>query len=199
MLAYEFAYPSTDNAGKVLKWFTSRKPERYSAAAPMSADARQRIVYEVVDFSEPLILSVSVGPVPPGLVNKPEAEWKAEQVADAILIDKSTARVTTGQRVALSVIENAVKTERDGVSYWLYEHVSQGSPTMNEALNKETYRHSYAVTAKRGDYMYTLNLAAPERAWDSLEASFKAAQESFTLVTPSKNFVPPESQPWRFW
>ena len=32
-----------------------------------------------------------------------------------------------------------------------------------------------------------------------LEASFKAAQESFTLVTPSKDFVPPESQPWRFW
>jgi hypothetical protein len=43
-----------------------------------------------------------------------------------------------------------------------------GPMCAQEALSKETYRHSYAVTAKRGDYMYTLNLAAPERAWDSV-------------------------------
>ena len=41
----------------------------------MSADARQRIVYEVVDFSEPIIISVSVGPVPPGLARKDQADW----------------------------------------------------------------------------------------------------------------------------
>lgn len=108
-------------------------------------------------------------------------------------------------------------------------------------LQKETYRHSYAVTARRGgahphfqcllagavrgngaikakhrtrshpghsntgdatphaDYMYTLNLASPERRWSSVEPLYKAAQETFTLTTPGKDFVPPEKDPWRFW
>jgi len=199
MLSYVFQYPSNDKNGTTLKWFTSRAPERYSSAAPMSADARQRIVYEAVDFSEPLIITVSVGPVPPGLSDTPQDQWTPDQVAEAVLADKSTSRVTNGQRVALSVIEDTRKVMKNGVDYWLYEHISQGSPNMNEVLQKETYRHSFAATAKRGDYMYTLNLAAPERRWDTVEAGFKLAQESFTLATPGKDFVPPEKNPWRFW
>jgi len=96
----------------------------------MSADARQRIVYEIVDFSEPLIMTVSVGPIPPFLEGEP-ASWSAEDVADAILKDKSTGRVTNGQRVALSSVEEARTVTRDGTDYYLYEHVSQGSPNMN--------------------------------------------------------------------
>jgi len=198
MLAYNFQYPSEDKNGVALKWFASRKPERYSSAAPMSADARQRIVYEIVDFSEPLIMTVSVGPIPPFLEGEP-ASWSAEDVADAILKDKSTGRVTNGQRVALSSVEEARTVTRDGTDYYLYEHVSQGSPNMNEVLQKETYRHSYAVTARRGDYLYTLNLASPERRWASMEPLYKAAMETFTLATPGKDFVPPEKDPWRFW
>jgi len=55
----------------------------------------------------------------------------AEDVADAILKDKSTGRVTNGQRVALSSVEEARTVTRDGTDYYLYEHVSQGSPNMN--------------------------------------------------------------------
>ena len=38
----------------------SRKPERYSSAAPLTADARQRIVTELVDFPDGITISVSV-------------------------------------------------------------------------------------------------------------------------------------------
>jgi hypothetical protein len=121
---------SEDKNGVALKWFASRKPERYSSAAPMSADARQRIVFEIVDFSEPLIMTVSVGPIPPSLEGEP-GSWSAEDVAEAILKEKSTGRVTNGQRVALSSVEEARSVTRDGTDYYLYEHVSQGSPNMN--------------------------------------------------------------------
>lgn len=36
------------------------------------------------------------------------------------------ARVTSGQRVNLSVVELASAVTRDGVTYYMYEHVSQG-------------------------------------------------------------------------
>ena len=38
---------------------------------------------------------------------------------------RSTARVTTGQRVSLNSIESAVQESRDGLTYWVYEHLSQ--------------------------------------------------------------------------
>jgi hypothetical protein len=102
-----------------------------------------------------------------------------------------------------------------------------------EVLQKETYRHSYAVTAcrdgasphmtapphhhltspardeelqltscllpLRAGYLYTLNLAAPERRWASMEPLYKAAQDTFTLAATGKDFVPPDKDPWRFW
>ena len=58
-LAYSFSYPvSTD--GKQLSVILSRRPERYSSAAPLAPDARQRIVSELVDFSHGLVISVTV-------------------------------------------------------------------------------------------------------------------------------------------
>lgn len=38
---------------------------------------------------------------------------------------RSTARVTTGQRVSLNTIEEAGQETRDGHPYWTYEHTSQ--------------------------------------------------------------------------
>lgn len=38
---------------------------------------------------------------------------------------RSTARVTTGQRVSLNTIEEAATETRDGHTYWAYEHTSQ--------------------------------------------------------------------------
>lgn len=98
------------------------------------------------------------------LKGKPVEEWKAREVADSVLQDRSaiterthryifnitqtargrlyimcqvtqpdshsmcgrsTARVTTGQRVSLNSIESAMAEERDGQKYWVYEHLSQ--------------------------------------------------------------------------
>eukprot|EP00242_Pyramimonas_sp_CCMP2087_P006485 CAMPEP_0198209920 /NCGR_PEP_ID=MMETSP1445-20131203/17814_1 /TAXON_ID=36898 /ORGANISM="Pyramimonas sp., Strain CCMP2087" /LENGTH=302 /DNA_ID=CAMNT_0043883835 /DNA_START=92 /DNA_END=1000 /DNA_ORIENTATION=- len=201
LLAYAFDYPAVDANGKELKWFAPRTAERYSSAAPMSADARQRIVYEIIDFSNatPLTLSVSVGPIPPDLKDIPSDQWTPEQLAEAVLEEKSTGRVTTGQRVALSSLEESRLEEKNGTKYWLYEHVAQGSPNAGEVYSKETYRHSLAVTALRGDYIYTFNLSASELRWSTVSAGFTEAQQSFTLSDPSSSFVPPEKNPWRFW
>ena len=59
-LAFEFQYPVTTESGRKLPVIISRKPERYSSAAPMTADARQRIVAELVDFPDGITISVSV-------------------------------------------------------------------------------------------------------------------------------------------
>lgn len=62
-LAYSFKYPATID-GKPANIIFSRKPERYSSAAPLTPDARQRIVAELVSFPNGVTISVSVGPVP---------------------------------------------------------------------------------------------------------------------------------------
>lgn len=38
---------------------------------------------------------------------------------------RSTARITSGQRVALYNVENVHMEERDGQEYWVYEHLAQ--------------------------------------------------------------------------
>ena len=45
-----------------------------------------------------------------------------------MLIDRSTARITTGQRVSLNSVEEASRQDRDGVPYFVFEHVSQVRP-----------------------------------------------------------------------
>ena len=59
-LAFEFQYPVATTTGRKLPVIISRKPERYSSAAPLTADARQRIVTELVDFPDGITISVSV-------------------------------------------------------------------------------------------------------------------------------------------
>uniref|UniRef100_A0A7N1A8A6 Uncharacterized protein n=1 Tax=Kalanchoe fedtschenkoi TaxID=63787 RepID=A0A7N1A8A6_KALFE len=54
--AYSYLCPMQSKQFK-FKWVESRKPERYSSAAPLSPDARLRIVSERVDFIDNLIIS----------------------------------------------------------------------------------------------------------------------------------------------
>ena len=61
-LAYTFKYPATIK-GQPANIIFSRKPERYSSAAPLTPDARQRIVSELVSFPNGITISVSVRPV----------------------------------------------------------------------------------------------------------------------------------------
>jgi len=150
--AYTFSYPlNVPKRQYKLKWIESRKPERYSSAAPLSADARQRIVSERLDIKDNLVISVSIGP--PNyrfLTSKDKNTWDAEDVADSVLSDKSTARVSTGERVAEKSVINAHSNKVAGEPYWYYEYIAQKSPTTSRQ-QRDVFRHSLAVTAERED------------------------------------------------
>lgn len=203
-LAYTFSYPTATASGRKLSLIYSRKPERYSSAAPLTADARQRIVCELVDLTNSVTVSLSVGPPGTLLKAKTKDKWTAKNVAEQVLIDKSTARVTTGQRVSLNTVEDAKTVGKSGHTYWIYEHISQGSPNLRSAA-QESYRHSLAVTTERSGieegstYLFSLNMSCPQDLWEDLEEPFKEAVDSFTLLDPTDAYVAPDQDPWRFF
>ncbi|MBA0867503.1 hypothetical protein Goshw_000563, partial [Gossypium schwendimanii] len=148
--AYTYSYPVELPSKKFLfKWVESRKPERYSSAAPLSPDARLRIVSERVDIVDNLIISVSIGP--PNvqfLKSKDKKTWAAKDVADSVLSDKSALRVTSSQRMSESSVLDAHASEIDGELYWYYEYLVRKSPTKS-AQEANLYRHYVASTAER--------------------------------------------------
>lgn len=203
VLAYAFQYPTSTDSGSPLSLTFSRRPEKYSSAAPLTADARQRIVCELVDLARAFTVSVSVGPPSGVLVGKSPSEWRARDVADAVLIDRSTARITTGQRVALNSIERVSGEEVDGATYIYYEHTSQGSPNLLSPGAKETYRHAKSVTTVRPGqdgtpYLYTFNITCPEELWEQLEGAAEQAVRSFRLTPTTRDYCPPDKDPWNF-
>jgi hypothetical protein len=208
-LAYAFDYPVATAAGRALPLALSRRPERYSSAAPLTADARQRVVAELVSLAEGVTVSVCVGPPPPALRAIEEDAWTARAVAEAVLADRSTARVTSGQRVSLAAVEAAAAVVRPapdatvGPRAFFYDAVSQGSPTARTSA-RETYRHAVAATAVRrgaggGPFLVTLTLACPDELWGELEGPFRAAAASFELAAPGEGYVAPDTDPWRFF
>ncbi|GFR51830.1 hypothetical protein Agub_g14293 [Astrephomene gubernaculifera] len=204
ILAYKFQYPVSTTAGQPLSMLLSRPPEKYSSAAPLTADARQRMVSELFDFRNLVTVSMNVGPASGLLKGRPPSEWSPKEVALAVLIDRSTARTTAGQRVALNDVQEAhAEVRQEGLQYWVYEHMSQGSPTIG-TRTRESYRHSLAVTSWRAGldgtpYLYTLNLSCPESLWPSLEPLFRSSVASFTLLPPSRDYIPPDKDPWLFF
>ncbi|DBA69530.1 TPA: hypothetical protein ACH3X2_012730 [Trebouxia sp. C0005] len=204
-LAFEFQYPVSTESGRKLPVIISRKPERYSSAAPMTADARQRIVAELVDFPDGITISVSVGPPPPWLNERKPDDWKPRDVANAVLIDRATARVTTGQRKSLDQIEQVQQKQgEDGNVYWTYDHISQGSPSTFTPTDRESFRRGSSVTSWRAGkdgkpYLYTLNLACPEERWAELGKLYHKAADSFKLTPPTKAYVSPDTSPWLFF
>lgn len=90
--AYSYLYPLELPSKKfVFKWVESRKPKRYSSAAPLSPNARLRIVSERVDLFDNLIISVTIGPPSANLINlKDKSKWTAKDVVDSVLADKSS-------------------------------------------------------------------------------------------------------------
>ncbi|MBA0693665.1 hypothetical protein Goari_004024 [Gossypium aridum] len=134
--AYTYSYPVELPSKKFLfKWVESRKPERYSSAAPLSPDARLRIVSERVDIVDNLIISVSIGP--PNvqfLKSKDKKTWAAKDVADSVLSDKSALRVTSSQRMSESSVLDAHASEIDGELYWYYEYLVRKSPTKSVSV-----------------------------------------------------------------
>lgn len=230
ILAYGFDYPLRTLDGRDLNFVMTRKPERYSSAAPLSPDARERITCELVDFKVrptfplikkkkkkkssilshaftplcptgsqgPITAAVSVGPVPPDLKKLQREEWTPERVTRSVLADRSPGRQPGVGRLPVSEIERVEPIESEGVTYLIYEHIAQGSPTLVDK-SSETYKHSWASTAERDGYFYTLNLTAPEIYWEEVGYLLKRSAMSFRLLQPGRDFVPPYAQPWRFW
>lgn len=202
-LAYSFEYPITTTSGAAVPMVMSRKPEKYSSAAPLTADARQRIVCELVSLMDAVTVSVSVGP-PAGTLRTTKVEdWTARQLAEQVLLDRSTGRVTSGQRVSLSTVEEARWVEKGGRKYCVYEHVSQGSPTLLSSSGT-TYRHARAVTVCRegleGEpFLYTLNVSCPQERWEDMEGPFERAVESFVLEGEGAEYIPPNKDSWMFF
>ncbi|XP_011623385.2 psbP domain-containing protein 5, chloroplastic [Amborella trichopoda] len=198
--AYSFLYPVQLPSKKfTFKWVESRKPERYSSAAPLSPDARQRIVSERVDMIDNVVISVSIGPPNSRfLKSKDKNTWNAKDVADALLSDKSSLRITTGQRMAESSVLDAHRTDVDGEPYWYYEYIIRKSPTKS-AQDTNLYRQYLASTAERDGYLYSLSASTLSKQWNVMGPYLKKTVESFRLLPPTENYVPPYKDPWRFW
>lgn len=81
ILAYSFIYPTQSSTARPLDMIMSRAPEKYSSAAPLAADARQRIVSELIDPRNFVTVSVTVGPAAGLLKDKQPSEWKPRDVA----------------------------------------------------------------------------------------------------------------------
>ncbi|XP_077211746.1 psbP domain protein (Mog1/PsbP/DUF1795-like photosystem II reaction center PsbP family protein) [Tasmannia lanceolata] len=198
--AYSFMYPVELPSEKFLfKWVESRKPERYSSAAPLSPDARQRIVSERVDMIDNVVISVSIGPPNPRfLTSNDKYTWNAKDVADSVFSDKSALRITSGQRMAESSVLDAHSVKIDGEPYWYYEYLVRKSPTKS-AQESNIFRHSVASTAERDGYLYSLNASTLSKQWDFMAPFLEKTVASFRLLPPTESYVPPYKDPWRFW
>ncbi|CAN1785379.1 PsbP domain-containing protein 5, chloroplastic [Linum perenne] len=198
--AYSYSYPMELQSKKFsFKWAESRKPERYSSAAPLSPDARLRIVSERVDFVDNLIISVTIGPPNVQFIkSKDKSVWNAKDVADSVLSDKSTLRVTSSQRLAESSLLDAHTTQVDGQPYWFYEYLVRKSPTKDNYQVQE-YRHYVASTAERDGYLYSLSASTLNRQWGKMGPVLERSVSSFRLLPPTAEYVPPFKDPWRFW
>ena len=91
-LSYTFIYPLQTASGKEIPMVASRKPEKYSSAAPLVADARQRIVAEYVSLAQGITCSMFVGPVTGALQRIDQSDWTANDVAQVVLSDRSAVR-----------------------------------------------------------------------------------------------------------
>ncbi|VFQ66974.1 unnamed protein product [Cuscuta campestris] len=198
--SYSYLYPTELPSKRfVFKWVESRKPERYSSAAPLSPDARLRIVSERVDFNENLVISVMVGPLNSEfLKSKDKCTWSAKDVADSVLSDKFVLRVTASQRLAGSSVLDAHSSHIDGDPYWYFEYLVRKSPT-NAALESNVFRHYVASTAERDGYLYTLTASTLNNKWNEMGPFLEKSAASFHLLPPTERYVPPYKDPWRFW
>nr|AKM76475.1 DUF1795-like photosystem II reaction center PsbP family protein [Pelargonium transvaalense] len=198
--AYTYMYPlELPSQNFIFKWVESRKPERYSSAAPLSPDARLRIVSERIDIIDNLVISVSIGPPNFQIIkSKDKSSWTAKDVADSVLSDKSALRVTSSQRMAESSVLDVHCSEIDGEPYWYYEYLVRRSPTKTVQASN-LYRHNVASTVERDGYLYTLNASTLSKEWDKMGPALEKTVASFRLLPSTDNYVPPYKDPWRFW
>ncbi|CAI7785804.1 unnamed protein product [Closterium sp. NIES-53] len=212
---YEYPLKIADPVGDIV-WIETRKPERYSSAAPLSPDARLRLVSERLVPIRSLVISVSVSPPnaaflqsPPPTTTDPEASkasgWTAVNVARSVLADRTSPRMTSIQRLQETILGDVYEELRtaEGASepmkYYLFEYVNQKSPTMLTGLAKDVFRRSLAVAAEREGYIYCLTVSTVDSEWPQLEEALRTTIDSFRLTVPTGEYVPPWKDPWWFW
>ncbi|PQM36894.1 psbP domain-containing protein 5 chloroplastic isoform X1 [Prunus yedoensis var. nudiflora] len=143
-----------------------KKARTLFSAAPLSPDARLRIVSERVDIVDNLIISISIGPPNSKIIKSVDkSTWTAKDVADSVLADKSALRVTSSQRMAESSVLDAHSGEIDGEPYWYYEYLVRKAPTKT-AEESNNYRHYVASTTERDGYLYSINASTLNKQWN---------------------------------
>ncbi|CAI5515189.1 unnamed protein product [Closterium sp. Naga37s-1] len=212
---YEFPLKIADPVGDIV-WIETRKPERYSSAAPLSPDARLRLVSERLVPIRSLVISVSVSPPnaaflpsPPPTTTDPEAGkasgWTAVNVARSVLADRTSPRMTSIQRLQETILGDVYEELRtaegasEPIKYYLFEYVNQKSPTMLTGRAKDVFRRSLAVAAEREGYIYCLTVSTVDSEWPQLEEALRTTIDSFRLTVPTGEYVPPWKDPWWFW
>ncbi|GJP55941.1 hypothetical protein CLOM_g14952 [Closterium sp. NIES-68] len=213
--AYDYPLKLADPVGSIV-WIETRKPERYSSAAPLSPDARLRIVSERLVPIRSLVITVSVSPPNPAFLPSPPppatdleagkaSGWTAVNVARSILADRTSPRMTSIQRLQETILGDAYEELRtaDGatqpIKYYLFEYVNQKSPTMLTGRSKDVFRRSLSVAAEREGYIYCLTVSTVDSEWPQLEDALRTTVESFRLTEPTGEYVPPWKDPWWFW
>ncbi|KAB2629427.1 psbP domain-containing protein 5 [Pyrus ussuriensis x Pyrus communis] len=176
--SYSYLYPTELPSKKALfKWVESRKPERYSLAAPLSPDARLRIVSERVDIVDNLIISISIGPPNSKIIkSQDKSTWTAK---DAVLADKSALRVTSTQRQAESQVLDAHTGEIDGQLYWYYEYLVRKAPTKTADESTNYRRYVASTTERDGGAYLTKNSSfiSPSPSHRKLRSSIQGSVE----------------------
>jgi hypothetical protein len=87
-LAYAFEYPTETASGKQLRLRLARGPSTYSSAPPLTPDGRQRIVTQLMDLNKNVTITVTVGPASGALKVKAPEEWRPNEVALTVLIER---------------------------------------------------------------------------------------------------------------
>merc|ERR1711897_129766 len=113
-LAYRFGYPTITSKGEPLRFIFSRRPEKYSSAAPISPNARQRIVCELIDLNAALVLTVSVSPTPEIFKDRPLNDWSSKEVAEEVLVDSTATRNRNGRQISPHSIESILAKKLNG-------------------------------------------------------------------------------------
>jgi hypothetical protein len=141
--------------------------------------------------------------------NLSRRRWRSIEVVSSVLTDKYTAKSEKnsfiGQRTnTTSVIDRIDSRTNDHRPYWYCEYTSQKLSGF-EVISKTGIRHSLsASTIRKGflnnlPYIYTLSITYPQRDWKDFSETACECINSFRLLNPSKEFITPEKEPWRFF
>ncbi|KAI4972923.1 hypothetical protein ZWY2020_006758 [Hordeum vulgare] len=194
--AYSFLYPVQLPGKKTsFRWVESRK------SGGIKSWRHYLVTHRVgrLDMINNAVISVSIGPPSSRfLPSKDKTTWAAKDVADCVLSDKSSLKVTASQRKAESSVLDAHTADVDGEPYWYYEYIVRKSPTKS-APEPNLFRHSVACTAERDGFLYSLNASTLSKQWESMGPLLQKAVASFHLLPPTEKYVPPYQDPWRFW